>query len=86
MHGIDEVYVPIVLNTMSTVDVLKFAKIAKYGLLPRIFSFGQRRTDGLHRALRTNLSSVAKAGQSDPRVIRESTIRQVLSLFYSSLI
>ncbi|XP_043491096.1 cytosolic purine 5'-nucleotidase isoform X1 [Polistes fuscatus] len=63
---------------MSTVDVLKFAKIAKYGLLPRILSFGQRRTDGLHRALRTNSSSVAKAGQSDPRVIRESTIRQLI--------
>ncbi|XP_015181023.1 PREDICTED: cytosolic purine 5'-nucleotidase isoform X2 [Polistes dominula] len=63
---------------MSTVDVLKFAKIAKYGLLPRILSFGQRRTDGLHRALRTNSSSVAKAGQSDPRDIRESTIRQLI--------
>ncbi|KAI4502222.1 hypothetical protein M0802_002904 [Mischocyttarus mexicanus] len=65
---------------MSTVDVFKFAKLAKYGLLPRILSFGQRRTDGLHRALRTNSSSVATAtGQSGhPRVIRASTIRQLI--------
>ncbi|KAL2716399.1 cytosolic purine 5'-nucleotidase isoform X3 [Vespula squamosa] len=61
---------------MSTTDAWKFAKIAKYGLLPRILAFGQRRTDGLHTALRTNSSSVASMGQSDPRLIRASTIRQ----------
>lgn len=77
MHRRVEVYVPIVLNTMSTTDAWKFAKIAKYGLLPRILAFGQRRTDGLHTALRTNSSSVASTSQSDPRLIRASTIRQV---------
>ncbi|CAK9824474.1 Cytosolic purine 5'-nucleotidase [Anthophora retusa] len=62
---------------MCTADAWRIAKTTNYGILPRIMAFRRQRTDGLHTALRTNLS-VAFTGQSDSCTTRRSTIRQLI--------